>query len=82
MPVYLQAAAKAVAFGNCMSPDAKVELDSYVDAQVTTDNTPECDVAPRVTITGAPTAVEPLSGEPTAAELLANASAATAPTPG
>lgn len=49
----MQAAAQAAAFGTCLSLDAMIELETYVDAEVTVENTPECDVEPGVKFTGA-----------------------------
>ena len=54
----MQAAAKAVAFGTCLSPQATTDLDTFVNADVTTENTPECDVEPTVVFTGADSVVE------------------------
>lgn len=51
--LYFQAAAKAATFGSCLSPEATVDVDTFVDAEVTVDNTPQCDVEPTVVFTGA-----------------------------
>ena len=37
----MQAAAQAAAFGTCLSLDAMIELETYVDAEVTVENVPE-----------------------------------------
>eukprot|EP00892_Ulva_mutabilis_P011087 jgi/Ulvmu1/8350/UM042_0056.1 len=51
--LFAKAVAKAVTYGTCLSPEATVDVETFVDAEVTVDNTPQCDVEPTVIFTGA-----------------------------
>lgn len=42
----MQALAQASTFGTCNSPEANIEIEAYVDAEITKSNTPQCDVEP------------------------------------
>lgn len=42
----MQAIAHAATFGTCMSPEATISLEAYVNADITKFNTPECDTEP------------------------------------